>query len=190
RDEINVKSVVVKQSSDDLVHYEVKLNFREAGPVLGKNVGLVKGYLEKLSNDEAAQVVQDGKVVVPTDNGDVEVSVDLLNVERVADSGLSMGSNQDFHVVLDTTITEELRLEGLAREVIRVIQDERKAEDLPIDLRVDIVLDGDDDVRNAVRENEEMIRENVLVNDLTIGEAGNMKTFKVGNSQVNVAIVK
>lgn len=190
RDEINVKDVVVKQSSDDLVHYEVKLNFRAAGPVLGKNVGVVKGYLEKLSNDEAAKVVEDEKVVVPTDDGDVEVTMDLLHVERVADSGLSMGSNQDFHVVLDTTITEELRLEGLAREIVRAIQDERKAQDLPIDLRVDITLDGDDDVKKAVRQNEELIRDNVLVNELTIGEAGNMKIFKVSNSEVHVAIVK
>src|SRR5699024_12042890 len=83
RDEINVKHVVVKESSDELVHYEVKLNFRAAGPVLGKNVGVVKGYFEKLSNDEAAKVVQDEKVVVPTDDGDVEVPMDLLHVEQI-----------------------------------------------------------------------------------------------------------
>ncbi|TGB01969.1 isoleucine--tRNA ligase [Halobacillus salinus] len=190
RDEINVKEVVVKQSSDDLVRYEVKLNFRAAGPVLGKNVGVVKGYLEKLSDEEAAQVVQDEKVVVPTGDGDVEVPLDLLNVERVADAGLSMGSNQDFHVVLDTNITEELRLEGLAREVIRAIQDDRKQQDLPIDLRVDITLSGDDDVKQAIQQNESLIRENVLVNNLTVGEADEMKEFTVGDSVVKVALQK
>jgi len=190
RDEINVKEVVVKQSSDDLVRYEVKLNFRAAGPVLGKNVGAVKGYLEKLSDEEAAKVVNDGKVVVPTGDGEVEVPMDLLNVERVADSGLSMGSNQDFHVILDTTITEELRLEGLAREVIRVIQDDRKQQDLPIDLRVDIALDGDEDVKKAIQQNEALIRENVLVKNLTVGETDNMKDFTVGESQVRVALQK
>ncbi|MGP4076705.1 isoleucine--tRNA ligase [Halobacillus sp. K22] len=190
RDEINVKEVVVKQSSDDLVRYEVKLNFRAAGPVLGKNVGAVKGYLEKLSDEEAAKVVNDGKVVVPTGDGEVEVPMDLLNVERVADSGLSMGSNQDFHVILDTTITEELRLEGLAREVIRVIQDDRKQQDLPIDLRVNIALDGDEDVKKAIQQNEALIRENVLVKNLTLGKADNMKDFTVGESQVRVALQK
>ncbi|ASF37834.1 isoleucine--tRNA ligase [Halobacillus halophilus] len=190
RDEINVKEVVVKQSSDDLVRYEVKLNFRAAGPVLGKNVGAVKGYLEKLSDEEAAKVVNDGKVVVPTGDGEIEVPMDLLNVERVADSGLSMGSNQDFHVILDTTITEELRLEGLAREVIRVIQDDRKQQDLPIDLRVNIALDGDEDVKKAIQQNEALIRENVLVKNLTVGETDNMKDFTVGESQVRVALQK
>ncbi|MBX0359736.1 isoleucine--tRNA ligase [Halobacillus sp. Nhm2S1] len=190
RDEINVKEVVVKQSSDDLVRYEVKLNFRAAGPVLGKNVGLVKGYLEKLSDEEAAKIVQDEKVVVPTGDGEVEVSMDLLNVERVADAGLSMGSNQDFHVVLDTNITEELRLEGLAREVIRVIQDERKQQDLPIDLRVDIALDGDADVKEAIQQNEQLIRENVLVNDLTVGEKEAMKEYTVGDHQLKLALQK
>lgn len=190
RDELNVKDVVVKASSADLVHYEVKLNFREAGPVLGKNVGVVKDYLESLSNEQADQVVRDEKVMVPADEGDIEVPIDLLNVERVADAGLSMGSNQDFHVVLDTTITEELRLEGLAREVIREIQDERKEQDLPIDLRVDIALDGDDDVKKAVQQNEEMIRENVLVHNLTLGKAEDMKSFTVNGLTVNVAIIK
>lgn len=190
RDEINVKEVVVKQSSDDLVRYEVKLNFRAAGPVLGKNVGVVKAYLEKLSDEEAAKIVQDEKVVVPTGDGEVEVTMDLLNVERVADAGLSMGSNQDFHVVLDTNITEELRLEGLAREVIRVIQDERKQQDLPIDLRVDIALDGDADVKEAIQQNEQLIRENVLVNDLTVGEKEAMKEYTVGDHQLKLALQK
>jgi isoleucyl-tRNA synthetase len=190
QDEINVKNIVVNQSSDDLVRYEVKLNFRAAGPVLGKNIGFVKGYLEKLSNEEVAKVIQDEKVIVPINNEEVEITMDLLNVERVADSGLSMGANQDFHVVLDTVITEELRLEGLAREVIRVIQDERKQQDLPIDLRVDITLDGDEDIKNAIQENEELIRENVLVKNLNIGKTEFMKEVLLGNNRVKVGILK
>ncbi|WP_027953264.1 isoleucine--tRNA ligase [Halobacillus kuroshimensis] len=190
RDEINVKEVVVKQSSEDLVRYEVKLNFRAAGPVLGKNVGLVKGYLEKLSEEEAAAVVQNNKAVVPTADGEVEVPMDLLNVERVADAGLSMGANQDFHVVLDTSITEELRLEGLAREVIRVIQDERKQQDLPIELRVDIALAGDDEVQEAIKQNERLIRENVLVKELTVGEKEEMKEYTVGDHTLKLALTQ
>lgn len=188
RDEINVKDVVVKQSSEDLVRYDVKLNFRAAGPVLGKNVGLVKGFLEKMSEEEAAQVVREEKVLVPTADGDVEVTMDLLNVERVADAGLSMGSNQDFHVVLDTTITDELRLEGLAREVIRAIQDERKKQDLPIDLRVNIALSGDADVQQAIKQNESLIRENVLVNELNMKEQEGMKEYTVGENQLKLSI--
>lgn len=189
-DEINVKNIVVKQSSDDLVRYDIKLNFRVAGPVLGKQVGIVKSFLEKLSQEETAKVVQDGLVVVPTGDGDIEVSMELLSVERVADSGLSMGSNQEFHVILDTVITEALRLEGLCREVIRVIQDERKTQDLPIDLRVDIILDGDDDVKNAVQQNKQLITENILVNNLTLGKVENMKEFTMGSNLVKVAILK
>lgn len=190
RDEINVKRVLVKQTSDDLVRYDIKLNFRVAGPVLGKEIGTVKGYLEKLSEEEAAKVFQAQKVMVPTGAGIIEVPLDLLVVERVAESGLAMGANQHFNVVLDTTITEELRLEGLTREVIRVIQDERKKLDLPIDLRVDIFLDGDNEVKNAIKQNEEMIRKNVLVNNLNIGDTENMKEVSLGTNQVKVAISK
>ncbi|MFQ3545008.1 isoleucine--tRNA ligase [Halobacillus rhizosphaerae] len=187
-DEINVKDVVVKQSSNDLVRYEIKLNFREAGPKLGKNVGVVKGYLQKLSDEEAEKIVEQGYAVVPTDEGDLEVPNDLLIVERVADAGLSMGSNQDFHVILDTTISEELRLEGLAREVIRVIQDGRKQKNLPIDRRVNIALHGDDEVVRAIKQNEQLIRDNVLVDELQLGETEGMEEYEVGANQLKLAL--
>ncbi|WP_217587810.1 isoleucine--tRNA ligase [Lentibacillus saliphilus] len=193
KDEINVKDVVVKHSSDDLVRYDVKLNFRAAGPVLGKNVRVVKNYLEALSDEQAAQIVANEKAIVPTDDGDTEVTMDLLTVERIADAGLSMGSNQDFHVVLDTTITEALRLEGLAREVIRAIQDERKQQDLPIDLRINIVLDGDDDIVAAIKANESLIRDNVLVKELAIGEDQaneDMKSYTLGDNTLKLAFQK
>ncbi|RLQ89949.1 isoleucine--tRNA ligase [Falsibacillus albus] len=190
QDEINVKKLTVKQSSEDFVRYEIKLNFRAAGPVLGKEVGTVKAYLEQLSDQEAAAVVQEQKVIVPAAQGPIEVPFDLLQVEQIADAGLSMGSNQDFHVVLDTTITEELRLEGLAREIIRVIQEERKQQDLPIDLRVDLTLNGDEDVKKAIEQNENIIRENVLVNNLQVGEAKEMKEVHFGSNVVKVAIEK
>ncbi|QFT87539.1 Isoleucine--tRNA ligase [Bacillus sp. THAF10] len=190
QDEINVKKLHVKQTSDDLVRYEIKLNFRAAGPVLGKNIGAAKAFLENLSEEEASRVVKEQKVVVPTSTGEVELPLDLLLVERVAESGLSMGSNQNFHVVLDTTITEELRLEGLAREVIRVIQDERKQQDLPIDLRVDLLLDGDEEVKQAIKQNEPLIRQNVLVNNLKLAKAETMKETRIGNNLVKVLIVR
>ncbi|UAL49798.1 isoleucine--tRNA ligase (plasmid) [Sutcliffiella horikoshii] len=188
QDEINVKEVVVKESSDHLLRYDIKLNYRLAGPVLGNKISVVKAYLETMSDEEVAKVVKGDKVIIPNADGEIEVSLDLLNIERVADSGLSMESNQNFHVVLDTTITEELRLEGLAREVIRVIQDDRKKQSLPIDLRVDITLDGDEDVKKAIQQNENVIRENVLVNDLIFGKTDTMKEFSIGKNKVRVSI--
>ncbi|NPC92060.1 isoleucine--tRNA ligase [Bacillus sp. WMMC1349] len=188
KDEINVKNITIQESSEHLIRYDLKLNFRAAGPVLGKNTGLVKSYLEKLSTDDAAKVVQDQKVIVPVDHHELEVTMDLLTVERVVDSGLTMEVNQQFHVILNTAITEELRLEGLAREVIRVIQDERKRLDLPVYLRVDLTLDGDEETRKAIQQNEQLIRENVLVNNLHIGQSKAMKESFIGNNRLILAI--
>ncbi|KIL43257.1 isoleucine--tRNA ligase [Jeotgalibacillus campisalis] len=190
KDELNVKQLTVKQSSDDLVRWEIKLNFRAAGPVLGKNVSKVKAYLESLTDSEAANVIEEGKAVVPIEGEDIDVPMDLLQPERIADPGLSMGASKDFHVMLDTVITEELRLEGLARELIRAIQDERKTQDLPIDLRVHITLSGDEELTKAIRQNEELIRQNVLVKTLTIGKAEDMKDFEIGEHRGKLVIVK
>ncbi|WP_079516054.1 isoleucine--tRNA ligase [Rossellomorea marisflavi] len=168
QEEINVKRVLVQETSNDLVSYEVKLNFKKAGPVLGKKVGAVKKYLDQLSQSEAEQIVQAETLHLDIEGEQLTVPFELLLVERVADEGLSMGANASYQVILNTEITEELKLEGLAREVIRAIQTERKERDLPIEARISLRLDGDPEIRKAIENNESLIRESVLVKEMKI----------------------
>ncbi|UTE70898.1 isoleucine--tRNA ligase [Rossellomorea marisflavi] len=168
QEEINVKRVLVQETSNDLVSYEVKLNFKKAGPVLGKKVGAVKKYLDQLSQSEAEQIVQAETLHLDIEGEPLTVPFELLLVERVADEGLSMGANASYQVILNTEITEELKLEGMAREVIRAIQTERKERDLPIEARISLRLDGDPEIRKAIENNESLIRESVLVKDMKV----------------------
>ena len=168
QEEINVKRVLVQETSNDLVSYEVKLNFKKAGPVLGKKVGAVKKYLDQLSQSEAEQIVQAETLHLDIEGEQLTVPFELLLVERVADEGLSMGANASYQVILNTEITEELKLEGLAREVIRAIQTERKERDLPIEARISLRLDGDPEIRKAIENNESLIRESVLVKEMKV----------------------
>ncbi|WP_430482450.1 isoleucine--tRNA ligase [Rossellomorea marisflavi] len=168
QEEINVKRVLVQETSNDLVSYEVKLNFKKAGPVLGKKLGAVKKYLDQLAQSEAEQIVQAETLHLNIEGEQLIVPFELLLVERVADEGLSMGANASYQVILNTEITEELKLEGLAREVIRAIQTERKERDLPIDARISLRLDGDPEIRKAIENNESLIREGVLVREMKV----------------------
>ncbi|MEW4223029.1 isoleucine--tRNA ligase [Rossellomorea marisflavi] len=168
QEEINVKRVLIQETSNDLVSYEVKLNFKKAGPVLGKKLGAVKKYLDQLSQSEAEQIVQAETLHLDIEGEPLTVPFELLLVERVADEGLSMGANASYQVILNTEITEELKLEGLAREVIRAIQTERKERDLPIDARISLRLDGDPEIRKAIENNESLIREGVLVREMKV----------------------
>lgn len=168
QEEINVKRVLVQETSNDLVSYEVKLNFKKAGPVLGKKLGAVKKYLDQLSQSEAEQIVQAETLHLDIEGEQLTVPFELLLVERVAEEGLSMGANASYQVILNTEITEELKLEGLAREVIRAIQTERKERDLPIDARISLRLDGDPEIRKAIENNESLIREGVLVREMKV----------------------
>lgn len=168
QEEINVKRVLVQETSNDLVSYEVKLNFKKAGPVLGKKLGAVKKYLDQLTQSEAVQIVQAETLHLNIEGEQLIVPFELLLVERVADEGLSMGANASYQVILNTEITEELKLEGLAREVIRAIQTERKERNLPIDARISLRLDGDPEIRKAIENNESLIREGVLVREMKV----------------------
>jgi len=80
--------------------------------------------------------------------------------------------------------------EGVAREVIRAVQDYRKKLDLPVNLRIDLELSGDEEVRKAVEKFETLLQENLLLHSLrVIEDIENGETVKVGTKQVTLRVL-
>ena len=79
--------------------------------------------------------------------------------------------------------------EGWVREVIRAVQDQRKKLDLPIERRVNLVLEVDAELEAALRKFDGVLRDNVLVNDVTFGRTDGMETLQAGDKTIGLAIV-
>ncbi|MOA37976.1 isoleucyl-tRNA synthetase [compost metagenome] len=90
---------------------------------------------------------------------------------------------------MNTDITPELEQEGWVREVVRAVQDTRKKLDLPIEKRVHLTLDVDDELRAAITAFENVLRENVLITDVSFGKPqGDIEVIDLGSKQIGVHI--
>uniref|UniRef100_UPI0038CD8C98 isoleucine--tRNA ligase n=1 Tax=Pontibacillus litoralis TaxID=516703 RepID=UPI0038CD8C98 len=189
QDEINVKNVVLTETAGDAVQYEVKLNFPTAGPKLGKLVGVVQKALQALTTEEAKQVVDQGYFETSTPDGEtVRVEQDDLLVKQTTQQGFEMASNQDYMVFLDTDITEDLRKEGLARELIRAVQQYRKECDLPVEQRVHLSFDASDRMKEVIEQFEALLQSNLLVHNLTFQAHDGMKYVEIEEEKIGLHI--
>lgn len=171
KDEINVKEIEIETSDSGFVDFTLKLNLKVAGKKYGKNVGFLQGCLKGLSADETRAIVDNGRFTVTSPEGEeLTVTADELLIEKQAKPGFASASGYGITVALNTDITPELEQEGWVREVVRAVQDTRKKLDLPIEKRVHLTLDVDDELKAAITAFENVLRENVLITDVAFAK--------------------
>jgi isoleucyl-tRNA synthetase len=136
-DELNVESVSVLSASDELVDYSVKPSYRSLGQRFGASTPAVATAVS--AQDPAlvaSAVLSGGTFTVSVAGSEVVLGASDVIVTQTPREGWAVASDGGETVALDTTITPELRLEGLAREVIRLIQDARKNSGLDVGDRI------------------------------------------------------
>ncbi|HWQ12060.1 MAG TPA: isoleucine--tRNA ligase [Roseiflexaceae bacterium] len=175
RDELNVKQVRYLDSSASLVEYRFKPNLRLVGRKYGKLVPALTAALRELAGDEAraaARAVEEGRsVALMVDGQALQLLPEELLVESSSPQGYAVAEDAGVLVALDTTLTPELTAEGLARELVRNIQDARKDAGFAIADRIVVYLggaDGDAEVEDALRAWGDYVREETLAEDLVL----------------------
>ncbi len=126
-DELNVKQVEFSDEPDKYVTHEVLPNFKLLGPKLGKLLPKVKGWLAAQSGAELLANIRDnGKIDAMIDGQAVALTAEEVEVRLQAKPGWAAANAKGVVVVLATELTPELLAEGLARDLVRVVQDRRK----------------------------------------------------------------
>jgi isoleucyl-tRNA synthetase len=171
-EELNVKEIEVAHGLDELVSYTVKPNFKKLGPRFGKEIGEVA---RALTNADASQVVgsieRAGSVVVAVNGEDVVLTSDELDIRIEGRTGYSLAREGALGVALDLEVSAELAAEGLAREVVRTIQDLRKASGLAVEDRIELWLTGEGAAsRDALAGQRAYIAGEVLATSVHLGE--------------------
>ncbi|HEY8654971.1 MAG TPA: isoleucine--tRNA ligase [Dermatophilaceae bacterium] len=199
-DEINVRTVTLvdldsASESDYGVSRKLTVNARAAGPRLGKNVQLaIKGSKSgDWSVSEDGAVTAGGLALVEGEYSLEAVVAEAGSIDGVvADRAVADRSASESHVssrvtamlphngfvVLDTTVTPELAAEGLARDVIRAVQQARRDADLDVSDRISLTVSGDDDVWAATVAHQELIMLETL--SVQFGSAGSAHPLPEG----------
>lgn len=163
KDELNVGQLEFVSDVGRLVDYRVLPNNQLLGPKFGSRFPAVRAALSALDGSLVDQKVSALEtVVINLDGEDVELSPEEVLVEVVPAEGLAVATEKGITVAVDTVITKDLRLEGLAREFVRRVQDLRKQADFNISDRIEVYYQASEDLSDAAEVHREYIMNEVL----------------------------
>ena len=149
REELNVKRVVFHDREEELVEYKAKANFRTLGKELGPLMKAAAQKIASLSQEEIQSVLEGSRLALEIEGESVELTEEKIIVERIEKAGLKVVNDGTLTVGLDTNITDDLKKEGLARDLVRGIQNLRKEEGLSVTDRIALKVFGDEDLKSA-----------------------------------------
>lgn len=166
--EVNVKGINYVGGDAGILVKRIKPDFKKLGPKFGKNMKAAAQALTSLEQSQIAQFEKDGKIAL-TLNGE-EAVVELADVEVISEDipGWLVANDGNITVALDITITDDLRKEGIARELVNRIQNVRKSKDFNITDRIVVKITPDEHVNDAVAQFKDYIAKQVLAVDIEL----------------------
>ena len=149
REELNVKKVVFHEKEYELVEYKAKANFRTLGKELGPLMKAASVKIAALDADVIQSIIDGSVISIDVEGKSVDLDTDKIIIERIEKANLKVLNEGTLTVALDTEITEELQLEGYARDFIRGVQNLRKESGLAVTDRIELTATGSAALKKA-----------------------------------------
>jgi len=183
-EELNVKNVTFADDLNTYMTFTIKPNFKEVGKVFGKNMGEYQKKLLELSK-EAIDTLQKGESINMTvaDN-EYEITPDMVEIRYNSKEGFNVGMENGNFIILDTRITEKLKMEGNAREFVSKVQSMRKDNGFDIADRIITTYNADEEFAKAIKANSEYVKNETLsvelIKDETLEKDLTLNDYSVG----------
>ena len=166
--EVNIKEIEYILSSDDILVKKVKPNFKTLGPRFGKQMKDVAATITAMTQKQINQIEAENKIVLQGASGEFEIGIDDVEIVSEDIPGLAVSSEGQLTVALDIQISEELRYEGIARELINRIQNMRKDSGLDVTDKIKLYIRRHKLIDTAVNNHSEYISTQVLAAEIVL----------------------
>jgi isoleucyl-tRNA synthetase len=167
REELNVKGLRFVSGAEELGRYEVKPNYRALGPRFGRAMAQVTAAVAALDAEHVSTALAEGRTVgIVVDGREHELTGDDLELRLAPPEGYGVEREGGRAVALDLAVDDDLRREGLAREIVRAIQGARKSAGLAVEDRIALSLGGDAELLAAARAHEDFIAGETLAREV------------------------
>ncbi|MCD6276537.1 MAG: isoleucine--tRNA ligase [Thermoplasmata archaeon] len=155
KDEVNVKEIEIKESSGEMVDISIKINYKLLGPRLKKDMKKVVDILQSMSPREILRKLEKDELIIEG----YKLTREEVNIVEKPREGILAVEVEGLPIIvyLDTHITDELKYEGFAREVVRRIQSMRKDLDLEYAQKIETYFEGEEELVKAIRKHKEYI---------------------------------
>jgi isoleucyl-tRNA synthetase len=183
RDELNVHAVEFMHAAEELVTYSAKPNFKSIGKVHGSSTQAAAAAIRELSSDQLAAFRRGENVEYAYTRADGEritfpLTENVFDLQQTAQGDYAIEAEGAFTVALDPTITPELRLEGLARELVNRVQNLRKESGLEVQDRIRLGVFGDGEILDVAREWGRTVADETLAVELETSSVNDFEGYE------------
>ena len=188
KEELNVKTVTFVSDLSRYMNFIIKPNFKVCGSMFGPKIKMYQEVLSNLNEEDEELLLQEETITVDFDGGRLDITPDMVDIRIDSKEGFNVGMENNKFIILNTELTRELILEGLAREFVSKVQNLRKTSGYDIADRINLTFFGDDEINDALIMFKDYIKEETLAVDYEIKDAG--EVVDINGHEVKVYIEK
>ncbi|MCP2028113.1 isoleucyl-tRNA synthetase [Flavobacterium sp. HSC-32F16] len=169
--EVNVKEIELLDDASGILVKQIKPNFKALGPRFGKDMGLISREIQGFSADQINQLDKQGTLDIVISGNNVTLSLEDVEITSQDIEGWLVANSNGITVALDITISEELKNEGIARELVNRIQNIRKDSGFEVTDKIKVQIKRHGNLEEAISKNEDYIKSETLTDDLVFVDA-------------------
>jgi isoleucyl-tRNA synthetase len=164
--EVNIKEIVLLEDASDILVKQIKPNFKTLGPKFGKEMKFIANAIRNFTKEDIAKIEFNEKIAIELEGKIINLDLSDVEISSKDIEGWLVANEGSITVALDVTISEDLRKEGVARELINRIQNARKDKGLEVTDRIKLTVLKFEDLEESINNNKEYIMSETLTDEL------------------------
>ena len=190
--EVNVKTVELLDDTASILVKEVKPNFKTLGPRFGKDMKKVAQAIQVLDANQVQSLEQKGSLMLEIDDKSCNLELTDVVISSKDVAGWLVASEQGVTVALDVQMSEELRLEGMARELVNRLQNMRKDKGLAVTDTIEVTLQESEELNAILKQNKTYIQHEILATTIHVAKElkKNATDLSFDSLQTKVQMIK
>jgi len=164
--EVNVKEIELLDDASGVLVKQIKPNFKALGPRFGKDMNLVSKAIQDLSQEQINEIDANGELSIVISEKNITLTTQDVEITSQDIPGWLVANDKGITVALDITLTEALKHEGVARELVNRIQNIRKDSGFEVTDKINVAIQRSEDLEKAIETNADYVKSETLTNDL------------------------
>lgn len=179
KEELNVKEIIFENDLSKYMNFKIKPNFKEAGKVLGNKMKDFTNFLQNLNQDQINEIINSKTLTFENQ----KIDFNLIEIKAESKEGMSSVVENNNLIILNTTLTNDLIEEGIAREIISKVQKLRKEKDFEIENRIKLFYNGNEIIDKVFENFKDYIKQETLSTEIIKDNNLNTK-YDINNNEV------
>jgi len=169
--EVNIKEIQLMEDASGILIKQIKPNFKTLGPKFGKDMRFIAAEVGKFTQEDINKIEKVGNISLEINGKNITLDIQDVEISSKDIEGWLVANEGSLTVALDVTITEDLRKEGVARELVNRIQNARKDTGLEVTDKIRLTVLNFENLQHAIQENKAYIMSETLTQELVFVDA-------------------